>query len=260
MPCRYFIRLSYKGTNYHGWQIQPNAISIQETLNNRLSVLLNENIYVIGAGRTDTGVHAPCFFAHFDSDHEYLSKNNERLLYKLNCILPPDIAIQNIRKVQPEAHARFGALSRTYLYRLGRRKDPFALDDVYFYPKQLDMERMNSIAQILFEYTDFTSFSKLHSETKTNNCKIIYARWESVGDEWHFTIKADRFLRNMVRAIVGTLLDAGRGKVDELQFRSIIESKSRANSGTSVEAKGLHLIDIEYFLLTNLFVYLVKIL
>jgi tRNA pseudouridine38-40 synthase len=243
---RYFIRLGYKGTHYHGWQIQPGAITIQEVLNKQLSMLLREEIYSVGAGRTDTGVHAPCFYAHFDSTADNLHADREKFIYKLNAVLPTDIAVYDLFKVTPEAHARFSALSRTYLYRICRNKDPFTYDFCHYLSKPLDIDKMNEAAKILFEYIDFTSFSKLHTDVKTNNCKILEAHWEISGNELQFYISADRFLRNMVRAIVGTCVSVGEHKTSIDQFREIIESKNRSEAGVSIAAKGLHLINIDY--------------
>jgi tRNA pseudouridine38-40 synthase len=242
---RYFIYLSFKGTYYFGWQVQPNSITVQEVLNQSLSKLLREEIYCIGAGRTDTGVHAPCFYAHFDSQHAGLDQD-DKTIYKLNCILPKDIAVHSIISVKPEAHARFDALSRTYLYRISQVKNPFNLDFTMVYTKPLHIEKMNHACGILKEYSDFTSFSKLHTDVKTNNCKITQAVWTIQGTEIHFTISADRFLRNMVRAIVGTMLEIGKGKLSPSDIRSIIEEKNRSAAGTSVDASGLHLIKIVY--------------
>lgn len=243
---RYFIRLSYKGTHYHGWQIQPGAITVQEVLNKQLSMLLREEIYCIGCGRTDTGVHAPYFFAHFDTSCGNLSTEKERFVYKLNAVLSYDIAVYDIVPVAPEAHARFSATSRTYLYRICQHKDPFIFDFCHHFPRHLDVDKMNQAAQILSEYTDFTSFSKLHTDVKTNNCKIEKAYWEISGNEIHFYIKADRFLRNMVRAIVGTCISIGENKTSLDHFREIIESKNRSNAGVSIAAKGLHLVHVDY--------------
>jgi tRNA pseudouridine38-40 synthase len=245
LPYRYFIHLGFKGTHYHGWQIQPGSITIQEVLNRCLSLLLREKIYSIGAGRTDAGVHAPCFYAHFDSEHANL-QGDEELMYKINAVLPWDIAIYNIIKVSPDAHARFDALSRSYLYRISRVKDPFNLEWTMHFTKKLDIKQMNLAASFLMEYHDFTSFSKMHTDVKTNNCKIYRAEWSASGTELRFIIQADRFLRNMVRAIVGTLIDIGQGKISPEDIRGIIESKDRSKAGMSVDARGLHLIGIEY--------------
>jgi tRNA pseudouridine38-40 synthase len=246
LPYRYFIQLSYKGTQFHGWQIQPGAITIQETLNSKLSLLLKESIYTIGAGRTDTGVHASGFFAHFDSAKSDLVSKKEILIYHLNCILPHDIAVYDIFMVKPDVHARFSALSRTYLYRISKVKNPFINEISLFYSKHIDIDLMNSAASVLLEYQDFTSFSKLHTDVKTNNCSVSAAFWKEENNEYQFYITADRFLRNMVRAIVGTLLEVGKKKLTIDQFREIIEKKDRSFAGSSADAKGLHLMSIEY--------------
>lgn len=239
---RYFIYLSYDGARYHGWQIQPNGISVQEVLNKALSTLLREPIEVTGAGRTDAGVNASLMVAHFDTSHT--ADNN--LPYKLNKFLPQDIAIHNIRPVRDDAHARFSATSRTYKYYIITEKSPFE-PYAYRFPQPLDFEKMNEAAQTLLNYTDFTSFSKLHTDTKTNNCRITYANWEQVSPiKWKFTITADRFLRNMVRAIVGTLLDVGRGTLSVAQFQQVIEKKDRCSAGSSVPGNALFLTDITY--------------
>ena len=245
MKTRYFIDLSYKGTSYHGWQIQPNAISIQEVLTKAFSTILREEIDITGAGRTDTGVHALNYIAHFDSLNPDLN-NNESFVYKINSFLPRDIVIHSIHKVDNNAHARFDATSRTYKYYIHQKKDPFLQDTSYYYIHKLDVDLMNKAAKILFDYTDFTSFSKLHTDVKTNNCKILEAKWEKDDHKFVFNITADRFLRNMVRAIVGTLLDIGRKKIDLEEFKNIIQQKNRSNAGVSAPAHGLFLIDIKY--------------
>ena len=239
---RFFIYLSYDGAQYHGWQIQPNGISVQEVLNKALSTLLREPIEVTGAGRTDAGVNASMMVAHFDTTQHA----DSNLAYRLNKLLPQDIAIHKILPVHPEAHARFSATSRTYHYYIVTEKTPFE-PYAYRYPLPLDFDRMNEAAQTLFDYTDFTSFSKLHTDVKTNNCRIMQARWTQVSPiKWQFTITADRFLRNMVRAIVGTLLDVGRGALTIDQFRAIIEKKDRCSAGTSVPGNALFLADVTY--------------
>ena len=241
---RYFIYLSFDGTNYHGWQIQPNGASVQETLMKALSTFLRREIEVVGAGRTDAGVHARLMVAHFDFDTEL---DGEMVTDKLNRLLPPDIAVYGVRRVKPEAHARFDATSRTYKYYIHTRKDPFRRGYSWRIFQPLDFERMNEAAQTLFDYTDFTSFSKLHTDVKTNNCRIMLARWEQMGDgEWVFTIRADRFLRNMVRAVVGTLVEVGRGKLTVDGFRRVIEEKNRCSAGTSVPGHALYLTDVSY--------------
>ncbi len=245
MLNRYFIHLGYKGTQFHGWQIQPNSITVQEIVNKSLSLLIGENIETIGAGRTDTGVHAFSFYAHFDCIQDNIHIN-PTFVYKLNCIFPKDIVAHQIYLMHPSAHARFDAISRTYLYRINQFKDPFNQDLSMHFIKPLNIELLNDASTLLKEYTDFTSFSKLHTDVKTNNCHIYQAIWNKVGYELHFTICADRFLRNMVRAIVGTLIQVGLGKISLQNFRSIIELKNRSNAGASVDPKGLHLINIEY--------------
>jgi tRNA pseudouridine38-40 synthase len=241
---RYFIELAYKGTNFHGWQIQPNAISVQESLEKALSTVTREAIAVTGAGRTDTGVHASYFVAHFDSGK--LNLDHPDFAHKLNSFLGKDIVIFGVSKVIPEAHARFDAISRTYQYHLNLRKDPFALETSWHFYIQPNLERMNEASRILFEYIDFTSFSKLHTDVKTNNCKIYCAEWSQEGANVIFTVKADRFLRNMVRALVGTILEVGIGKINLEEFRAIIEQKDRGAAGLSVPAHGLFLTDVEY--------------
>ena len=241
---RYFIDLSFSGKNYCGWQIQPNGISVQQCLEEALSTLLQEKISITGAGRTDSGVHAALMVAHFDTEQTISDLSS--LTDKLNRILPPDIAIQKLKSVREDAHARFDALARTYKYYLTDRKDPFRQDFVYKVSKQPDFETMNKAAKILLQTTDFTSFSKLHTDVKTNNCRVTHACWEQDGETWVFTITADRFLRNMVRAVVGTLLEVGRGKLSLEGFREVIELKDRGKAGTSVPGHALFLVDITY--------------
>lgn len=236
--------LSYKGTRYHGWQIQPNAVSVQEALENALSMVLREKIVVTGAGRTDAGVHAAFFVLHFDVAEEI--SNLENLVYKLNSLLPYDIAVQRIWPVANDLHARFSAVSRTYKYYISTKKNPFKAETSFKYVLPLDIDKMNEASRILSDYEDFTSFSRLHTDVKTNNCKIIWAEWKESNTRIIFTIKADRFLRNMVRAIVGTLLEVGKGKLSIADFRKIIEAKDRAAAGASAPAKGLFLVDVEY--------------
>jgi tRNA pseudouridine38-40 synthase len=241
---RYFIELAYNGTRFHGWQVQPNAVSVQESLEKALTTITREEIAVTGAGRTDTGVHASYYVAHFDAEKQDLDHRD--FAYKLNSFLGNDIVIFNVAKVSPEAHARFDAVSRTYHYHLNLLKDPFVLETSWHFFKPLNLDQMNAACQILFEYTDFTSFSKLHTDVKTNNCKIYFAEWTESGNNIVFTVKADRFLRNMVRALVGTFIEVGLGKLDLDGFRQVIEKKDRGVAGTSVPAHGLFLTDIEY--------------
>jgi tRNA pseudouridine38-40 synthase len=245
MKYRYFIKLSYKGTHFHGWQIQPNAISVQEVLTKAFCTILRENIEITGAGRTDTGVHAINFIAHFDSEKSNLN-NDEKFLFKLNSLLPREIAVHNVSKVKQDAHARFDAISRTYHYHIHTQKDPFLLESSSFMPYDFDINAMNRAAKLLFNFTDFTSFSKLHTDVKTNNCKITEAFWTVADHRLKFTVSADRFLRNMVRAIVGTLIEIGKGKLTINDFITIIESKNRSNAGVSVPAQGLFLVNIKY--------------
>lgn len=242
---RYFIYISYLGTSYHGWQIQPNSTTVQHTLDNALRVVLNENISTVGAGRTDTGVHALFFCAHFDSYLPDLSTKT-KLIYKLNSYLPKDISVHSIKKVVPDANARFSAVSRTYKYYITKIKDPFCENSSWFVHDDLDIAIMNKACGILIIHSDFTSFSKLHSDTKTNICKIYEANWVQKDNLIVFTIKADRFLRNMVRAIVGTMVDIGSGKINLKDFEEIILAKDRCRAGKSAPAKGLFLTDIEY--------------
>jgi tRNA pseudouridine38-40 synthase len=241
---RYFIYLAYDGTRYHGWQIQPNGISVQETLMQALATFLRRDVEVVGAGRTDAGVHARLMVAHFDYD---LKLCGAAVADKLNRLLPPDISVYKVVPVKPEAHARFDATSRTYHYFVSTRKDPFNRHYAWHLFQTPDFERMNEAARALFEYTDFTSFSKLHTDVKTNNCRIMQAEWTQVGPtEWRFTIRADRFLRNMVRAVVGTLMEVGRGKLTVEGFRRVIEAKDRCSAGSSVPGNALFLVDITY--------------
>lgn len=241
---RYFIQLQYNGTNYHGWQIQPNAISVQEVLNKALSLLLSEAINVVGAGRTDTGVHASFFVAHFEVNSSI--KDTAQLVFKLNSFLENDIFIETIFEVAEEFHARFSPLSRTYHYFISQNKVPFLAESVAVVHYNLDIQKMNEAAELLKEYTDFTSFSKLHTDVKTNNCKIEKAVWFRKNDLLIFEITADRFLRNMVRAVVGTLIEVGRGKITPGQVGEIIERKDRGAAGASAKANGLFLSDIKY--------------
>ncbi|MFD0837089.1 tRNA pseudouridine(38-40) synthase TruA [Mariniflexile aquimaris] len=240
---RYFIELSYNGTAYHGWQIQPNAVSVQEVVENALSLLFKETVSIMGAGRTDTGVHAKQMFAHFDTDVKF---NEAKLVFKLNSFLPKDIAIHSVFKVKEEAHARFNAVSRTYLYRIALHKNVFNFDTAYFVKQALDVDKMKEASKILFEYKDFQCFSKVNTDVKTYYCEIMKADWFFEDEELHFIIKADRFLRNMVRAIVGTMVQIGLGKLQVEDLHTIIKSKNRSEAGFSVPAHALYLTKIEY--------------
>jgi len=244
---RYFLHLSYNGTVYYGWQIQKlTTNTIQQVLQDKLSVVLSETIKLTGCGRTDTGVHAKDFYAHFDCAQEDLTSNENKWLYKFNAVLPADIVIHKIIKVDSEANARFDAVSRTYNYIITKTKNPFLINTAYWNHTAFDIEKMNAAAASLFEYLDFSSFSKSKTKTLTNNCKIKEAYWKQEGDLLIFTITADRFLRNMVRAIVGTLLEVGVNKITVDEFKQIIESKNRSNAGASVPACGLFLTKVEY--------------
>ena len=239
---RYFMQLSFFGTHYHGWQRQPKDLSVQEVLEDRLGTLLGKHADIVAAGRTDAGVHARIMMAHFDWD----SPLREDLLHRLNAFLPDDIAVQQIRAVKPDAHARFDALSRTYQYRLIQHKDPFERDRAYYLTPVLDFEAMNSAAALLLEYSDFQAFSRVHTDVRTFICDIRQAQWERDGDVWIFTITADRFLRNMVRAVVGTLLEVGKGKMTLEDVKSLRKCRDRSRAGASVPAKGLYMTGITY--------------
>lgn len=240
---RYFIELSYNGSAYHGWQNQPKDISVQEVVEKALSMLLKEAISIMGAGRTDTGVHASQMFAHFDT-HVVFNKTN--LVFKLNSYLPKDIAIRNIFKVKDAAHARFDAVSRTYLYRIALKKDVFSFDHSFFVKQDLNVEKMKEASEVLFKYKDFQCFSKSNTDVKTYYCDIMKAKWTLENNELRFVIKADRFLRNMVRAIVGTMINIGLGKIDVEDLHTIIKSKNRSEAGFSVPAHGLYLTEVAY--------------
>ena len=270
---RYFIRFSYDGTAYHGWQIQPNGVSVQETLQAALSTLLRREVEVVGAGRTDAGVHARMMVAHFDCpsqpENSQLSNrlcrlacprtlnsqlptlnsqlNCSHLVYKLNKLLPRDIVVQEVYPVPADLHARFSATSRTYHYFIHLTKSPFLRNYSWYVYAALDFDRMNEAARVLLDYEDFTSFSKTNTDTKTNICRVTKAVWEKTEDgNWRFTVTANRFLRNMVRAIVGTLVEVGRGRMTIDDFRRVIEARNRCSAGESVPAHALFLVDIQY--------------
>lgn len=240
---RYFVELAYNGKDFHGWQIQPNAITVQEELNKKLTMLLRSDCYCVGCGRTDTGVHAKHFIAHFETDVEF---DLEIIKYKLNQVLPPSIAVYDIFKVQKDAHSRFSALSRSYKYTITRQKNPFYHETAWMFNVPLNLQNMTDAAALLFDYEDFTSFSKLHTDTKTNNCNVYEAEWEEKGHLLVFSVSADRFLRNMVRAIVGTLVEVGKGKISVDEFAQIIEAKDRSKAGFSAPAHGLALVNVSY--------------
>lgn len=240
---RYFLEISYKGTQYHGWQLQPNALSVQEVLINSVSLILQEEVDIIGAGRTDAGVHATQMFAHFDSN---ICLPDE-FVYKLNSVLPDDIVIHQCFQVNKNAHARFDAVYRSYEYHIFLGRNPFFLETTWqLYQQTFDIEKMNTAASVLYDYTDFECFSKVQTDVKTFHCTIKNAEWKLDNNQLTFYITANRFLRNMVRAIVGTLLEVGLGKMSLEEFRSVIESKKRSNAGVSVPAKGLFLTEVKY--------------
>ena len=252
---RYFLKLAYKGTDFHGWQIQPNAVSVQETLEKSLSLILRFPTEITAAGRTDAGVHARVMYAHFDTKTPI--ENKEKFLKSLNSLTGKDISVYDLIKVATDAHARFDAIERTYKYFVDFSRSPFLYPYSWQCPSPLDLDSMNLAAQELLKVDDFTSFAKLHTDNKTNICKVSYAQWEKLsspeilyfpphGEMSVFTITADRFLRNMVRAIVGTLVDVGRHKLSIDSFKRIIEMKDRCKAGTSMPAEGLFLWDIRY--------------
>lgn len=241
---RYFITFSYDGTRYHGWQIQPNGDSVQERLEWALSTLLRREVNVTGAGRTDAGVHARVMVAHFDFDEAI---DCQQLCYKLNRLLPFDIAVQEVKQVSDDMHARFSATSRTYHYYIHTKKDPFrrAYSCEIHYP--LDFALMNEAGKILTTYEDFGAFCKSHTDVKTTICHVTEARWVQTSETvWYFRITANRFLRNMVRAVVGTLIDVGRGKLSIEEFRKVIEGKRRTEAGESMPGNALFLEDVRY--------------
>jgi tRNA pseudouridine38-40 synthase len=240
---RFFVAIKYDGTNYHGWQIQQNANSVQAELNKALSTLLQKEILVTGAGRTDTGVHAKQLFAHFDTIIDFDIK---KIRFKLNTLLPDDISCSSITKVNDDAHARFGATARTYEYWITPNKNPFLVNKAYYSPYSLNIELMNKASSQLLNYTDFSCFSKSNTDTHTNDCDVTFANWEIKENCIVFTITANRFLRNMVRAIVGTMLEIGQEKITPDQLDTIINSKNRSEAGTSAPAHGLYLTQVIY--------------
>ncbi|MFK2819641.1 tRNA pseudouridine(38-40) synthase TruA [Flavobacteriaceae sp. LMIT009] len=240
---RYFIELSYNGKAYHGWQKQPNAISVQEVLEDSLSKILRQPVSVVGAGRTDTEVHARELFAHFDTEHEL---EKEQLKYKLNAFLPKDIAVSDFYRVTNDAHARFDAISRSYIYKVALKKDVFNYDFSYYFKLPLDVDKMNEACKVLFDYEDFKCFSRSNTDVKTYKCKILKAHWTKLENELLFEIKANRFLRNMVRAIVGTMIEVGQGKISLDEFHEIIKSRDRSKAGASVPGHALYLTNVEY--------------
>ncbi len=251
---RYFLQLAYDGSGYHGWQSQPNASSVQQTIEDALSVVLRADTKITASGRTDTGVHARRMYAHFDTAGEIADPS--RLLTSLNRMIGPAIALQRLIPVAEDAHARFDAVSRTYKYFVVYEKFPFLRDSSWHSPHELDVDAMNSAAAVLLDTSDFTSFSKLHTDVKTNICDVRHARWTPFENAYgvpgiQFTITADRFLRNMVRAVVGTLVDVGRGKISQEEFQAIISRQDRNAAGTSMPAQALFLWDVVYPYITT---------
>lgn len=240
---RYFLDISYKGTNYSGWQIQSNANTVQAELNTALATLLKNPTETLGSGRTDAGVHANQQIVHLDCD-EIL--NGEEFMYKLNSLLPRDIAIRSLRLVSPKAHARFDATSRSYRYFIHAQKEPFVENSSYFFHQALDVDLINEAIDVLMNQMDFESFSKIHTEVNNFNCEIFDARWELTANGYVFFIRANRFLRGMVRALVGTLLDVGTKRTSIDQLKEILESKNRSKAGRSVSPDGLYLDAVEY--------------
>jgi tRNA pseudouridine38-40 synthase len=245
---RYFIKLAYNGTHYHGWQYQPNAASVQETMNKAFSIILNSEINLMGAGRTDTGVHAKEMYAHFDLETPFDIPN---VIHKLNSFLPKDIVIYDVFPVDDEAHTRFDATKRTYEYHINTFKDAFLQEQSWYFHQKLDLDLMNQAAKSLFNHTDFQCFSKVNTDVNTFDCTIFEAYWKQESGKLIFTISANRFLRNMVRSIVGTLINIGLHKITLDDFESIIESKNRDKAGFSVPAHGLYLTKIEYDYITK---------
>lgn len=241
---RYFLEISYKGTVYHGWQLQPNALAVQEVLNDALKTFFREEIETLGCGRTDTGVHATQFYLHFDLKDKL--DLDEKIIRGLNSILPFDIAVKNIYEVEANAHARFDASLRSYEYHIHFKKDPFKTDLSWLLRDELDMDAMNEAAKIIMKYDDFGAFCKANADNFTNQCKVTKSEWEIKEDGIIYYISANRFLRNMVRAIVGTLVDIGKGKIGPETMHQIIKSQNRSAAGASVPACGLYLTEVQY--------------
>lgn len=239
---KYFLEFSYKGTRFHGWQIQPNAHTIQAEINRALKYVLGQETDTIASGRTDAGVHARQQFLHFETEKEL----DEKIIQRMNQILPHDVCAIRFIKVPETAHARFDASLRTYEYLISDHKQPFLENQYFYFHKKLDLELMNQAGQLLKNHTDFECFSKVHTDVNTFNCKISNAFWRKEGEILIFQISADRFLRNMVRAIVGTMLDLGTGKISLTDFQEILNSKNRSKAGQSVSPDGLYLIEIKY--------------
>ncbi len=243
LSLRYFLEFSYLGSPFHGWQRQTNAISVQQSIEECLSKIMREEISIVGAGRTDTGVHARKMYAHFDWPEEI---DTDELQFKLDRFLKDDIHCKKIILVADDLHARFSAKSRTYKYFISLGKDPFLQDSAWLYPGKLDVDKMQKASKIVFDYTDFECFSKSNTDVKTFNCQIMESNWEQNEHVLCYTVRADRFLRNMVRALVGTMVGIGNGKIELDDLKRIIESKNRSEAGESAPAQGLFLYDINY--------------
>lgn len=247
MP-RYFIQLAYNGTNYNGWQVQENTPdTVQQVLQEKMSIILGKPIEVVGCGRTDAGVHAKDYYAHFDFEHIDVANSDTKEVFKLNKILPKDIVVKKIFIVKDEASARFDAESRTYEYFIHRFKNPFIHESSLYVFGTLDFEKMNEASYFLLSVQDFTSFSKVNTQTFTNNCMVTFAQWIQINkEEYVFKITANRFLRNMVRAVVGTLLEVGKGKISLDEFKTIVNNKNRSDAGMSAPGHALYLSHIQY--------------
>jgi len=239
---RYFLDISYRGGNYHGWQIQENAVTVQGVLEKALSNVLGAKIDILGSGRTDTGVHASSQIVHLDSPREF----DPLLIFRINGYLPKDICIKSARLVRDDAHARFDATSRAYVYRITFVKNPFEIGLAYYFYPPINIHEMNKAAQILVQYEDFESFSKVHTDVANFNCTIFHAYWEQKGDMLYFHVKANRFLRGMVRTLVGTMLEVGKGRMSLDEFTKIILAKDRKCAGISAPAEALYLSEVEY--------------
>lgn len=240
---RYFVYIMFDGTPFHGWQVQPNAPSVQEEVEKALQTLMQDEVPIVGAGRTDTGVHAKEMVFHFDCENNW---EKSEFMHRMNSLLPKSIAVYDFRTVKNDFHARFDASSRTYRYLISQRKNPFYLNRAHQFNQKLDVEAMNRAAAELLGTYDFSCFSKAHTQTFTNICELTQAKWTKENDVLVFQISANRFLRNMVRAIVGTLIEVGLGKRKVEEMKPLIESKNRSNAGSSVPAAGLYLHKIEY--------------
>lgn len=246
---RYFLRISYDGTSYHGWQAQPNAVTVQGVLDDALKVLLRSETETVGCGRTDAGVHSKCFYLHFDVEQPV--EDSSKFIHSLNAILPLDIAAYELIAVSNDAHARFDATLRTYEYHLTSLKDPFLAGRAYHYTRRCDFDKMNEAAALLMNHAEYGCFCKGRSDEQTTECRVSHAEWSSVNGHQVFTVSANRFLRNMVRAIVGTLLEVGEGTLDLEGFREVLYSGDRSEAGRSVPGHGLYLTDVRYPFITR---------